>query len=62
MNMQGLGGNEGGHTGPAAAGGPESLSHNSTPTQQENLGVPFGCADAAAVDERRGSNVYEVIP
>ena len=23
---------------------------------------PFGCADAAAVDGRRGSNIYEVNP
>ena len=24
--------------------------------------MPMGCADAATVDGRRGSNVYEVIP
>jgi hypothetical protein len=26
------------------------------------MGFPMGCADAAAVDGRRGSNVYEVNP
>jgi hypothetical protein len=29
-------------------------------TKRKDAGFPFGCADAAAVDGRRGSNVYEV--
>ena len=28
----------------------------------ESTGFPMGCADAAGVDGRRGSNVYEVNP
>ncbi len=28
----------------------------------KDSGFPYGCADAAATDERRGSNVYEVNP
>ena len=41
---------------------------NSTPTiphmfsKRKDSGFPFGCADAAAADGRRGSNVYEVNP
>ena len=44
------------------------LAGNSTPTiphmfsKHRDAGFPFGCADAAAVDGRRGSNVYEVNP
>ncbi len=47
---------------------PLLLADNATPTiphmfsKQENAGFPFGRADAAAVDGRRGSNVYEVNP
>jgi hypothetical protein len=39
---------------------------NSTPTtphmfsKRKDSGFPYGCADAAAADGRRGSNVYEV--
>ena len=42
------------------------LAGNSTPTiphmfnKRRDSGFPMGCADAAAVDGRRGSNVYEV--
>ncbi len=42
------------------------LAGNSTPTiphkfsKRRDSGFPFGCADSAAVDGRRGSNVYEV--
>ena len=42
------------------------LAGNSTPTiphmfsKCKDACFPFGCADAAAVDGRRGSNVYEV--
>ena len=45
---------------------PLFLAGNSTPTiphlysMHTDTGFPMGCADAAAVDGRRGSNVYEV--
>jgi len=45
---------------------PLFLAGNSTPTipymfsKRKESGFPFGCADAAAADGRRGSNVYEV--
>ena len=45
-----------------------SLAGNATPTiphlysKRKDSGFPMGCADAAAVDGRRGSNVYEVNP
>ena len=45
---------------------PLFLDGNSTPTiphmfaKRKDACFPFGCADAAAVDGRRGSNVYEV--
>ena len=45
---------------------PLFLAGNSTPTiphlysKRKDTGFPMGCADAAAVDGRRGSNVYEV--
>ena len=45
---------------------PLFLAGNSTPTiphmfaKRKDACFPFGCADAAAVDGRRGSNVYEV--
>ncbi len=41
---------------------------NSTPTiphifsKRKDSGFPYGCADAAATDGQRGSNVYEVNP
>ncbi len=44
------------------------LAGNSTPTiphkfsKRRDSGFPFGCADSAAVDERLGSNLYEVNP
>ncbi len=44
------------------------LAGNSTPTIPQNFskrrdsGFPFGCADSADVDGRRGSNLYEVNP
>ena len=47
---------------------PLFLAGNSTPTiphlysKSKDTGFPMGCADAAAVDGRRGSNVYEVNP
>ena len=47
---------------------PLFLAGNSTPTiphlysKHKDTGFPMGCADAAAVDGRRGSNVYEVNP
>ena len=47
---------------------PLFLAGNSTPTiphmfsQRKEAGFPFGCADAAALDGRRGSNIYEVNP
>ena len=47
---------------------PLFLAGNSTPTiphlysKRKDSGFPMGCADAAAVDGRRGSNVYEVNP
>ncbi len=49
---------------------PLFLTGNTTPTiphvyskrKPEDLGFPMGCADAAALDGRRGSNVYEVNP
>ena len=47
---------------------PLFLAGNSTPTiphmfgKRKETGFPFGCADAAALDGRRGSNVYEVNP
>jgi hypothetical protein len=45
---------------------PLFLAGNSTPTiphifsKRKDSGFPYGCADAAATDGRRGSNVYEV--
>ena len=45
---------------------PLFLAGNSTPTiphlysKRKDTGFPMCCADAAAVDGRRGSNVYEV--
>ena len=47
---------------------PLFLAGNSTPTiphlysKRKDSGFPMGCADAAAVDGRHGSNVYEVNP
>ena len=47
---------------------PLFLAGNSTPTiphlysKRKDTGFPMGCADAAAVDGRRGSNIYEVNP
>ena len=47
---------------------PLFLAGNSTPTiphlysKRKDTGFPMGCADAAGVDGRRGSNVYEVNP
>ncbi len=47
---------------------PLFLAGNSTPTiphifsKSKDSGFPYGCADAAAVDGRLGSNVYEVNP
>ena len=44
------------------------LAGNSTPTiphifsKRKDSGFPYGCADTAATDGRRGSNVYEVNP
>ncbi len=43
-----------------------SKRKDSTPTilhmfsKRKDSGFPYGCADAAAADRRRGSNVYEV--
>jgi hypothetical protein len=37
------------------------LAGNSTPEHKDS-GFPFGCANTAAADGRRGSNVYEVNP
>ena len=31
-------------------------------SKRKDSGFPFGCADTAATDGRRGSNVYEVNP
>ena len=31
-------------------------------SKRKDSGFPMGCADAAAVDGRRGSNIYEVNP
>ncbi len=31
-------------------------------SKRKDSGFPYGCADAAATDGRRGSNVYEVNP
>jgi hypothetical protein len=45
---------------------PLFLARNLTPTiphmfsKRKDSGFPYGCADAAAADGRRGSNVYEV--
>ncbi len=45
---------------------PLFLAGNPTPTiphvdsKRKQSGFPMGCADAAALDGRRGSNVYEV--
>ena len=45
---------------------PLFLAGNSTPTiphmfsKRKDSGFPYGCADAAAADGRRGSNVYKV--
>ena len=47
---------------------PLFLAGNSTPTiphlysKRKDTSFPMGCADAAGVDGRRGSNVYEVNP
>ena len=47
---------------------PLFLAGNATPTiphlysKRKDAGFPMGCADAASVDGRRGSNVYEVNP
>ncbi len=47
---------------------PPFLAGISTPTiphlfsQRKVSGFPFGCANTAAADRRRGSNVYEVNP
>jgi hypothetical protein len=47
---------------------PLFLAGNATPTiphvysKHKYSGFPMGCADAASVDGRRGSNVYEVNP
>jgi hypothetical protein len=47
---------------------PLFLAGNTTPTiphvysKHKDPGFPMGCADAAALDGRRGSNVYEVNP
>ena len=47
---------------------PLFLARNTTPTiprmysKRRDSGFPMGCADTAAVDGRRGSNVYEVNP
>ncbi len=47
---------------------PLFLAGNPTPTiphvyiKRKESGFPMGCADAAALDGRRGSNVYEVNP
>ncbi len=47
---------------------PLFLAGNSTPTipdmfsKRKDSGFPYGCADAAATDRRRGSNVFEVNP
>ena len=47
---------------------PLFLAGNSTPTiphlysKRKDTGFPMGCADAAGVDGRSGSNVYEVNP
>ena len=47
---------------------PLFLAGNATPTiphlysKRKDSGFPMGCADAAAVDGRRGSNIYEVNP
>jgi hypothetical protein len=47
---------------------PLFLAGNSTPTiphlysKHKNSGFPMGCADAAAVEGRRDSNIYEVNP
>ena len=47
---------------------PLFLAGNSTPTiphifsKSKDSGFPYGCADAAATDGGRGSNVYEVNP
>ena len=55
-----------GTTGCTDGGRPLFLAGNSTPTiphmfaKRKDACFPFGCADAAAVDGRRGSNVYEV--
>ncbi len=47
---------------------PLYLAGNATPTiphlysKRKDSGFPAGCADAASVDGRRGSNIYEVNP
>ncbi len=47
---------------------PLFLAGNSTPiiphifSKRKDSGFPYGCADAAATDGRRGSNVYEANP
>ena len=47
---------------------PLFLAGNATPTiphlysKRKDSGFPAGCADAASVDGRRGSNIYEVNP
>jgi hypothetical protein len=30
-------------------------------SKRKEAGFPFGCADAAALDGRRGSNIYEAV-
>ena len=47
---------------------PLSLAGNATPTiprlysKRKDSGFPMGCADAAVVDGRRDSNIFEVNP
>jgi hypothetical protein len=47
---------------------PLFLAGNSTPTiphifrKRKDSGFPYGCADTAATDGRRGSNVHDVNP
>ena len=53
---------------PASYSRGRASSWNSTPTiphmfsKRKEAGFPFSCADAAALDGRRGSNIYEVNP
>jgi hypothetical protein len=40
-----------------------TLPYGTLPSpQRSSLGFPYGCADSAAADGRRGSNMYEVNP